>query len=837
MVYSVNIPLSITDLEILNEQRAVTNEINAGLIQVGAIYLKPKSKLPVAEDWAARKYLDTKLQDWIDDPDLLFTNVGFNLQLGWVDIDIDSSDPNYNRCIQAALKHLGIDARFAFGRRSVGVPTHFFVQLTDEDAANYEELKRFEPREIRIGNERHKVQLRTSVSAANKRQMEMSAQQTVMPGSIYTDKVDSNGTDISVWWTSDGRIARMASEVASTTSRRVTYRELIRAIAFGSILYLIRPHWQEGNRQNTAIRLFGWLARVVDEGASVNNSEQLADEVFCPIDCNETAESLIELICHETGDDEPHMRKRTFLDAHRKLEQNPDAKIPGWPSMEAMFGVEVTRGLRSIVAPGADISVLSKLIDRYVYNDANGNYIDRDRFCQRLEQFEYPNSDLYQRHKPETIIIAGKPREAFKSFEMSKSRVAVQTSDMFPDHQAGSILRRSSVRGIVPDGYQDDSHLVFNTWAGWAVKPCAIVNPELMYKCETSLNKVLGYLTCQNELQVDWIKNWIAYTIQHPGDKQQIAWIALGGQGVGKSFIGDIFCRSLFRDLHGMVNGKLVGERFSISPFINKMLVFVDEARFRGQAAVDEVKMMVRSVTMNGEQKNQDARSYNIYARMIFASNRLDIGISQQDTIDRALYITKAHTAEQMGMAQQDFLAWSNSLKPMFTEFSDMLRDHNAIEHSMHMFTHRSVTKSAVENVIGSAATDADVILHGLSSSRKLAKEIIENGAALEDQDISTPFSPPEFMMFATEFCKKVGINRVPASSILDEFKTLQMLESIGSGKLRFKWKIGELHTKFGEAIGVKLTPQFMFTESDYGPNDNDGSQPVPWKGMRRFKF
>jgi len=98
-------------------------------------------------------------------------------------------------------------------------------------------------------------------------------------------------------------------------------------------------------------------------------------------------------------------------------------------------------------------------------------------------------------------------------------------------------------------------------------------------------------------------------------------------------------------------------------------------------------------------------------------------GLSQQDTIDRALYITKAHTAEQMGLAQQEFLSWSNSLKPMFTEFDTLLKDHHAIEHFMHMFMNRSVTKAAVENVIGSAATDADVILHGLSMTRKLAKE------------------------------------------------------------------------------------------------------------------
>lgn len=834
--FSNNVVVSSTDLEVLREQRALTNDINTSLIQVGAIYLRPKSKLPAADDWAARKYLDTNLQDWIDDPELLLTNVGFNLQTGWLDIDIDSCDPEYNRCVLAALQHLNIDARFAFGRRSVGAPTHFFVQLTEEDAANYEELKRFEPRELRLGNERHKIQLRTSIPSNNRTQALFAAQQTVMPGSLYTDKIDVNGYDISVWWGSDGRVARHSGEVANTTSRRVTYRELIRAVAFGTILYLIKPHWVEGSRQNIAMRIFGWLARVVISGEATNNNEQLTDEVYCPIDCDQTAESLIELICAATNDNEPFMRKRTYHDARRKLDQNPDAKIPGWPAMEQLFGAEIVGGLRGIVAPGIDTSILSMLLERYIYNDANGRYIDRERFDHRLENFEYSNSDLYQRHKPETIMIAGKPREAFKSFEMSKQRISVQSSDLYPDYNPGAILRRSPVRGIVPDDYQDDSHLVFNTWPGWAVQPCAVVNPELMKKCEGALNTVLSYLTCGNEVQMDWIKNWFAYTLQHPADKQQIAWVALGGQGVGKSVMGNLFCNALFRDLHGLADSGVIGERFSISPFVNKMLVFVDEAKFKSKQAIDATKLLIRTVRAGGEQKNQDPRQYNIYARMIFASNELNIGISRQDTIDRALYITKAHTPEQMGMSNTDFILWANSLKPMFAEFVDMLNNYQVIEHFMYMFMHRQVTKAAVENVVGSAATSADFIANNLSIVRKIAKEMIENGEMLEHLDITTPFNNVQFLAYANDYLRKIGVSKMNPSTLLGEFKALSMLEDF-NGKLRFRWKIAELHQKFGEAIGVPLTPQYIFTEADYGPNDNDGSKPVPWRGagIRRF--
>ena len=45
--------------------------------------------------------------------------------------------------------------------------------------------------------------------------------------------------------------------------------------------------------------------------------------------------------------------------------------------------------------------------------------------------------------RPYAIAIAGKPKEAFKSFEMSKMRVRVSSSDMFPDNDPFSILRLS----------------------------------------------------------------------------------------------------------------------------------------------------------------------------------------------------------------------------------------------------------------------------------------------------------------------------------------------------------------------------------------------------------
>src|SRR5688572_11614319 len=113
--------LSPEHQQLLLRQRAITKKINDQFVQVGAIFLKTSSKNPYDEDgWASKLKGDTDLQSWIDDEDKLHHNVGFNLQQGWLDIDIDADDPDFNSCILAAMRHLQIDIRFRFGRLSVG---------------------------------------------------------------------------------------------------------------------------------------------------------------------------------------------------------------------------------------------------------------------------------------------------------------------------------------------------------------------------------------------------------------------------------------------------------------------------------------------------------------------------------------------------------------------------------------------------------------------------------------------------------------------------------------------------------------------------------------------
>ena len=455
--------LSKADFKLVNEQKALTKQINEKFIQVGAVFLKPASKFPIDENWFKVTRGNTDLQAWIDDPEHQPLNGGFNLQFGWVDVDIDSPDPTYNWLLISALQFLGVDTRFRFGRQSVKFPTHVLVQVNEEEAKNYDALKMFEPREIRLNGQRHHTQLRSYGDDATSRE----AKQTVVPGSVYTPKEGNKGEyDISVWYTTTNGVAAHIKEIATTTPRVTTFHSLVRAVAFATIAYTLREHWVTGSRQSTATKLTGWLARVVRDSQAMAEQENIAREVFCPIDTDELAEGLIKFICGVFEDDEPHMRVRTFHDASDKLDRNPDAKVPGWLSMTELVGADGVQALRTVIAPGADVSKLTKIAERYIYDETDNHYIDRDR--HRIQsRYIHEGSELERRHKGDIIFLGGKPREAFKIFESSNIRKRVDFRDMYPDERPGSIFRINQMGRIIPDEDENIASTTFNTWQGW----------------------------------------------------------------------------------------------------------------------------------------------------------------------------------------------------------------------------------------------------------------------------------------------------------------------------------------------------------------------------------
>lgn len=822
--------LEEADLKIVNRQKSITRDVNKKFIQVGAVYLKPASKNPIDDDWFAKTKGMTDLQSWIDDPEQQPLNVGFNMQFGWTDADIDSPDPDYNRFILAAMDFLQVDTRFRFGRLSVGYPTHLLVQLPEDEAQNHSKLRNFVPKEIHLNGHRHHTDIRSYGGEDEKGKAEREAKQTVMPGSLYSPKRDiGKDYDMSVWYDQSGRIASDVGSIAKTTARITSFLNIVRAIAFGTIAYALKDQWVTGSRQVTATKVTGWLARVVKECAAMSEHEVVGKEVFCPIDTDSWAEKLIHFLCAVFEDDEPHMRARTYFDASDKLARNPDAKIPGWISMADLIGAPGVQALRTVMTPGADISSLTRMAERYIYDETDNRYIDRERHKHHAS-YVHEAADLERRHKGDVIFLGGKPRESFKVFESSNIRRRVDGRDNWPDHLPGSIIRVSGMGHIVSDDYDGVATTYYNTWPGWQVEPIEKIDPVVMDRVVEMMDRMFHLLTSDNLDQVNWIKDWIAWIRQHPGTKQQIALVIIGGQGVGKSFWGHTFMKALLGSRHwGTASPKVVDDKFNIGPFKEKLFTMIDEAKFSANdsGSVEEIKKLIRNTDVAGMEKYEEARDYRVYARIAFASNLFNMNISQRNTVDRALFYARAHSASSMKMSEAEFKAWANTLKPFYDEFAKALGDSTFVRHMIRYFVDRPVDRHKIESIEFSSGDDEDVVKANMGWARRVAKGIIESGyVAAPDLAFEYPFDAVALADRVAAECKTLGFSKMTADAVVGEFRLCGLYEEynedIGNGKRvsRFSRKWGDVLKAYGDAVGIELAPFRRLLPEDFGEND-----------------
>ncbi len=829
--------LSPEDEKLLNQQKVLTRRVNESLIQVGAVYLKPASKFPLDADWYKKLRGDVDLEAWVDVPDHSILNVGFNLQLGWVDVDIDASDPVYNRFILSAMRFVGVDTRFAFGRKSTGVPTHLLVQLPEDESAIFDELIKFRPKRFRIGKHHFDVELRSFPTNTSDKNIARSAKQVVMPGSIYSAKSAEEKYDISVWYSNDGQIAHNLSSIADTTPRRTTFRTLIQAVSFGTIAYLLADHWIEGQRQEVARKFSGWLARVVSESQALNGHEAISHEVFCPIDNDTQAERLLEFLCAQFGDDELRMRLRAYHDACEKLDRNPDAKIPGWHAITGLLGAEPTQALRNVTMPGNDVSGLSKMVERYIYDETDNRYIDRERHAL-YNHYTHEGAELERRHRADTIFIGGKPREAFKVFESSTLRKRVGFRDLYPDLEPGQVFRLGITGNVVPDDEDSPAQVVFNTWKGWPIQPVVNPEPDRTARLVKYLDDLLGLLTRDNPEQIRWVKNWIAWILKYPGSKQQIAWVCIGGMGTGKSFFGNIFMKALFTErLWGSASGSIIDQKFNIAPFKDKMFVFIDEARFGSETGTDEIKKLIRNVDVSGMEKYEDARNYRIFARIMFASNRSDMRIAQRDVRDRALFYTRAWDHQSRNQTEMQFRSWTETLKPFFDEFNELLKDQTNVAHYIRYFMDLEPNRYEIESIQFSSSGDPEIAEANMSWARRVAKSILESGyVAAEDLDWSVPFDRARAVERIREEFPRVGVPNIDPSSVLREFTELGIWVAYSGGGprgLRSRCNWGNSLKMFSEYTGVGVEPYRELVDSDYGENTEDFKSRKPRIGAR----
>ena len=790
-------------------------------LNIPVIWLRANSDAPEAKD-ALSETLDTDIETW-DGPE---RNLGARLENGYFELRIKAGGDGFAHAFFLACEHLRIDARAAFGVDRISS-----IILRVERQAEIEQWLHLWPKGFKDKHGHWTETTAVTSSLATKNARAVPRESKPLPGSVLPEGV--------VVWRPNGKAAALnvefgLEELEPRTIAPSTIPEIIRALAYATVAYWVRTYLDGLTDWDTILtgRMGGFIARLVVEGAAINaQGKSLEGVCWSPIDSAEHALNLIAFLGRLGASAD---LKIAYLRGEAALARAQNAKVAGWSAIEETFGVQGKIGIRRAMKAGLDIDIIEKMSERFILDLSTGGYVDRDAIHAGLI-FEKSHDELIRRHENEVVMVGRKRYNAFRLYAASSLRTDVAKSDMYPGREPGAILRVSPVYGLLSDvDWQADEYRALNTYRGFTIKPVGVVDPGVMAKVISMLDRMLGLLTRDNTSQMAWLKKFIAWTIQHPEIKQQVAPVIIGGQGIGKSLFGVNLMRALFGSLAGTATASALSDNnFSITPFIGKLMSFVDEVRLESVGAINEIKKIVRQITISGQVKFGHQQDYEIYSRLILAANQTDIGLTPEDAADRALYFIVSYTAENMHLSARHFQEWAQGLKPFYSEFVTALETVPVRQHLMSYFRSLECNREELEDLTTSSRDDENVIKSTMSKAREVARRIAAEGRILAGNDLTAWFT---FHHLRSAVLREDGQrSRVEPEAVLKEFESAGVLEPAREGRggyFKFKWGYGKTLQEMGKAHNLELLPVWPTGPGDF--DDNPIMSPVnppPWRG------
>ena len=611
---------------------------------------------------------------------------------------------------------------------------------------------------------------------------------------------------------------------------------ICRSIAYATLLYWIEINLdglKDWDGSLTRI-IGGWLAKIVPEGAAINAAGKSLEGVcWAPIDSPGTMRPIGRLSSEgrsraQGSQRQLHPCRRPTGARSRRarswlVEPGGCFRRPGEDGHSA--------GFQGRPRPRPD-----RRTRRAVHLRRNLAPLPRPKesLVQELH-FEHSKDDLVNRWDNEPFFINGKKHNPFRIYAGSQLRTDVKRREFFPGNEPGAILRYSPLHGIVTgENRYGDEYQCLNVFPGFKIKPIATPDPIIMVAAISMLDKMLALLTQDNDAQIKWLKQFIAWIAQHPAIKAQVCPIIIGGQGIGKSLFGDILMRALFGSMAGMADaGAFTDNKFVITPFIGKLITFVDEVRLESPAAINVIKKLVRQDNVSGQMKYGHQKDYYIPSRLLIASNQVDIGLTPLDAADRAFFFIMSWTAKKKAMSDAEFLVWALGLKPFYADFIERLNDVTFKQHLMRYFMEFEVTRAELEDLRHSSRNDEEIVKQFSSAAREMAREMVADARILPHQDITAWFSMAN-VRDAIRRIENSKYARMQAGEVMAEFENAGILESMTQGMYRFKYGYYRLCEKMGQAHGMPLAPFWPTKPGDDDYGDNEVRSPLggpPWRG------
>jgi len=153
-----------------------------------------------------------------------------------------------------------------------------------------------------------------------------------------------------------------------------------------------------------------------------------------------------------------------------------------------------------------------------------------------------------------------------------------------------------------------------NLWRGWGVEP---------KQGDWSLmqNHITEVLASGIEEVATYIMDWLAWAVQHPDERAEVALVFIGKRGTGKGTLGNAMCRIFAQHAVHISSADHLAGRFNFH-LRDACLLFADEAYWPGdKGAEGTLKRMITEPELFIEGKNRDAVTTRNMLHVLMASN------------------------------------------------------------------------------------------------------------------------------------------------------------------------------------------------------------------------
>jgi hypothetical protein len=152
-----------------------------------------------------------------------------------------------------------------------------------------------------------------------------------------------------------------------------------------------------------------------------------------------------------------------------------------------------------------------------------------------------------------------------------------------------------------------------NLWRGWGVEP----KPGDWFLMREHVRVVM---TSGKPEMYKYVIRWLAWAVQNPDQRAEVALVFRGGKGVGKGTLGNVMCQMFGQHSIHISNSKyLTGFN---SHMRDACFMFADEAYWPGdKSAEGDLKRLVTESSLFIEGKGQDAVPWPNMLHVLMASN------------------------------------------------------------------------------------------------------------------------------------------------------------------------------------------------------------------------